>query len=223
MFKAMFGGKPENVPLEKLPQLHSVIDVIVAGRPARQVVVEAVSGRGIVTKECLGRVGESAIIVYGANAGRFRAQTKIASATATSTQFEIPVKFALIGAVLSEQKRSSVRMDTLVVGAWRSAPSGLGVGEFARATIRDISRGGCSLICARELKLGTIVEIQMPMRGGGAAPLTLLGEVMRHEPVLQSGKHSHGLRFQGMRPDEDQAIIDFINRKQTELRNRGLA
>ncbi|MDP9025733.1 MAG: PilZ domain-containing protein, partial [Candidatus Eremiobacteraeota bacterium] len=86
-----------------------------------------------------------------------------------------------------------------------------------------ISRGGCSLICDRELKFGTEVEVQLPLRGGGAAPLALRGEVMRHEHIAQSGKHSHGLRFTGLRPDEDHAIIEFINRKQTDLRNRGLA
>jgi hypothetical protein len=54
-------------------------------------------------------------------------------------------------------------------------------------------------------------------------PMTLLGEVMRHEKIKSSGKVSHGLRFQGLRPDEDQAIIEFINRRQAELRSRGLA
>jgi c-di-GMP-binding flagellar brake protein YcgR len=72
------------------------------------------------------------------------------------------------------------------------------------------------------LKLGAKVEVQMQLKSG-AAPLTLLGEVMRHQDIPTSGKHSHGVRFAGVRPAEDQAIIEFINRKQTDLRNRGLA
>jgi hypothetical protein len=41
--------------------------------------------------------------------------------------------------------------------------------------------------------------------------------------VPTSGKHSHGLRFQGVTPDEDRAILEFINKKQADLRSRGLA
>ena len=222
MLKALFGAKTQ-VPPSKLPQLHAFVDVMVGGRPARSVAVEAVNPKSIVTKECLGRVGESAVIVYTAPSGRYRAQTKIVAASASSTEFDAPRKLSLIGAATGEQKRSSVRMDTLVVGAWRFAPGGVGTGEFVRGTIRDISRGGCSLICERPLRLGTKVEVQMPLRGGGAAPLVLLGEVMREQQVQSSGKHSHGLRFNGVRPDEDQAIIEYINRKQADLRNRGLA
>ncbi len=222
MLRSLFGAKTANVPLTKLPPLHSAVDVIVAGRPARTVMVEAVTTKAIVTKECLGRVGETAVIVYTAVTGRYRAQTKISGATATTTQFDAPRKLTIIGAATGVQKRSSVRMDTLVAGSWRFAPGNIGSGEFTRGTIRDISRGGCSLICERPLKHGTKVEIQMALKSG-APPVTLIGEVMRHEPVPTSGKHSHGLRFHGVRPDEDQAIIEFINRKQTDLRNRGLA
>ncbi len=222
MLRSLFGAKAANLPPSKLPQLHTFIDVIVGGRAARSVTVEAVGPKGITTKECVGRVGESAVIVYTATSGRYRAHTKIVGATSTTTQFEPPRKLSLIGASTGEQKRSSVRMDTLVTGGWRFATAGVGNGEFARCTIRDISRGGCSLICERALKLGTKVEVQMPLKSG-VPPLTLLAEVMRQQPIPSSGKHSHGLRFTGVRPAEDQAIIEFINRKQAELRNRGLA
>lgn len=221
MFKALFGGKPESLPVEKMPQVNTIIDVFVGGRPARAVLVETVDGKGILTKECLGFVGESAVIVYAAAAGRFRAKTKITSVSAGGTQFEIPPKVASIVAG-GQQKRSSVRMDTLVMGAWRMAPKGIGLGPFTRASIRDISLGGCSLICDRQLKFGAEVEVELPLRGADASPLALLGEVMRHEPIAKSGKHSHGLRFTGVQPEEDRAITEFINRKQTDLRNRGL-
>jgi hypothetical protein len=223
MFKSLFGAKSSNVPHSKLPPLHSFVDVMVGGRPARNVTVDAVGPKGIVTKECLGRVGESAVIIYTAPDGRFRMHTKIASATAATTQFDTTAKVSLIGAATASQKRSSVRLDTLVTGAWRFAPGGVGTGEFARGTIRDISRGGCSLICERAMKLGTKLEVQLPLRSGGAAPVVLLGEVMRHDHIPTSGKHSHGLRFQGVRPEEEQAIVDFINKKQADLRSRGLA
>jgi len=221
MLKALFNKIP-TIPLSKLPQLHSFIDVIAGGRPARQVTVESVGAKGIVTRELLGKAGETAVIVYQSPAGRFRAQTKIAATGNATTTFELPRKVSLIGAASGEQKRQSVRLDAIVAGQWRFAPRGVGSGEWAKCTVRDISRGGCSLIIDRGLKHHTQVEVKMQLRSDGEA-LTLLGEVMRHEVIKTSGKHSHGLRFHGIRPAEDQAIVEFINRRQTDLRSRGLA
>jgi hypothetical protein len=222
MFKQLFGGRSGSVTLAKLPMLNSFIDVMVGGRPARQVTVESIGPKGIVTSEALGRVGETAVLVYQAKTGRYRAQTKISTVGSGSTQFETPRKVSLIGAVTGAQKRQTVRLDTIVPGSWRFAPGGVGTGEFVKATIRDVSRGGCSLIIDRALKMHAQVEVQMPLKDG-APPLTMLGEVMRHEQIKTSGKHSHGLRFHGIRPGEDQAIVEFINRKQSDLRSRGLA
>lgn len=221
MLKSLF-SKSANVPPAKLPQLHSFVDVIAGGRPARSVTVESVGAKGIITKDVLGKAGEVAVIVYQAQAGRFRAQTKISSVTAATTLFELPKKVALIGAATGAQKRQSVRLDAIVAGHWRSAPNGIGTGEWMKCTIRDISRGGCSLIIDRALKHHAHVEVKMQLKGE-IAPVTLLGQVMRHETIPTSGKHSHGLRFHGVRPAEDQAIVEFINRRQADLRNRGLA
>ena len=220
MFKSIFGGRGGGVPPSKLPQLHSFVDAVVGGRPARSVTVEQVGAKGVVTRDALGRVGETAILIYTAAAGRYRMETKVAAVNSSSTQFDPPRRLILIAAASGSQK--SVRLDAIVTGEWRFAPGGVGTGEFAKATIRDISRGGCSLIIDRELKPHTTVEVRMKLKPEAPA-MTLLGEVMRHEKIKSSGKFSHGLRFQGLRPDEDQAIIDFINRRQAELRSRGLA
>jgi hypothetical protein len=221
MFKTLFGSKP-TIPASKLPQPHSFVDVVVGGRQARSVTVESVGPRGIVTRDVLGRAGEAAVILYSTSAGRYRAATKILAASANSTHFEAPKRVELVGATSGSQKRSSVRLDTLVPGHWRFAPNGKGSGEFHRATVRDISRGGCSLIVDRAIKGGTTVEVRITLKAD-VPPVTLLGEVVRHQEIKASGKHSHGLRFHGVTPEEDHAIVDFINRKQAELRNRGLA
>lgn len=222
MIKSLFGGRGNSIPPSKLPQLNSFVDVIVGGRPARSVTVEQVGPKGIVTRETLGKVGEVAILIYTAAAGKFRAEAKIQAVTGSTTQFEPPRRLSLIGAATGAQKRQSVRLDAIVSGEWRFAPQGVGTGEFSKCTVRDISRGGCSLIIDRPLKLHTNVEVRMRLRPD-ASEMTLLGEVMRHEVIKTSGKHSHGLRFHGLRPDEDQAIIEFINRRQADLRSRGLA
>jgi c-di-GMP-binding flagellar brake protein YcgR len=46
---------------------------------------------------------------------------------------------------------------------------------------------------------------------------------MRSEAIESTKKTSLGLRFQGVKPDEDRAIMEYINRRQAERRNRGLA
>ena len=222
MFKTLFGQGKTAIPPTKLPQVNSFVDVVVGGRSARSVTVEACSAKGIVTRDVLGRPGEVATLIYNTNAGRFRLQTKIVAANSSSTQFEYPKRVDLIGAATGAQKRSSVRLDTLVTGSWRFAPGGKGTGEFTRATIRDISRGGCAITGDRPLKHGTMVEVKLQLKEN-VAPIVLLAEVMRHQEIKTSGKHSHGVRFHGVRPEEDHAIIEFINRKQAELRSRGLA
>ncbi len=220
MLKSLFGGK--SVPPAKLPKVHGQIDVFVPGRPSRSVSVESVGPKGIVARDVLGKVGENVTLVYTNDAGRFRAQTRIAGVTAGTTHFEPPRKVDMIGAATCSQKRQSVRLDTLVSGHWRFAPGGKATGELSRGSIQDISRGGCSLTTDRAVRTGTMVEVRLQLKADGA-PLTFLGEVMRHQEIPTSGRHLHGLRFQGMRPEEDQAIVEFINRRQAQLRNRGLA
>jgi c-di-GMP-binding flagellar brake protein YcgR len=105
---------------------------------------------------------------------------------------------------------------------WRLTNNGKGTGEYLKGSIRDISRGGCALIMDRQCKVGQMLEIKMNLRGD-APPLQVLGEVMRVETIPTSGKHSHGLRFQALSPDEDRAILEFINKRQADLRSRGLA
>lgn len=220
MLKSLFGTR--SIPLSRLPQRNSSVDVVVGGRAARTVTVDECNERAIVTRDVIGRTGEPAVFVYTTPAGRFRLQTKIAGVKGTNTYFEPPKRVDLVGAAQSLQKRSSVRLDALVNGAWRFATNGKGMGEYLRGTIGDISRGGCALTTDRPLRPGTTLEVKLTLNEV-KPPLVLLAEVVRHHEIRSSGKHSHGLRFRGIRPEEDNAIIEFINRKQSELRSRGLA
>ena len=221
--RSLFGRRTSALTPDKLPQLHSFVDVIVRGHPSAHVVVEAVDDRGVLLRGELGSAGEVATIVYTTSSGKYRAQSRVASIVGSNTLFERPSAIDLVGAATgAAQKRQTVRMDTLVQGAWRLAPGGKAVGDFARCSIGDISRGGCSVILDRELKAGTQIEVRLDLKSG-ISQVELLAEVMRHQVISQSGKHSHGVRFMGVRPSEDQAIVEFINRRQSDLRNRGLA
>lgn len=222
IFKSLFRGsaKKTTVPEEKLPQLHSFVDVTVGGRAARSVSVEDVSHDHVVVGDTVGRKGERGVFVYQTPAGKFRFAASVVDVRDGMTYFDVPDRVEALGG--GAQKRSSVRLDTLLVGLWRMAPGGKGVGEFMKGSIRDISRGGCALIMDRQCKVGQTLEVKMSL-SSEAPPITALGEVMRVEQVPTSGKFSHGLRFHGITPAEDHAILDFINRRTAELRSRGLA
>ena len=223
IFKTLFKGsaKKPAVPEEKLPVQHAFVDVSVGGRPMRSVSVEEVGPKHIVVGAVVGRAGERGAFVYQNPNGKFRFGASIAQVRDGMTCFEMPEKVeALAGG--PTQKRSSVRLDTLLTGTWRMAPGGKGVGEFMKGSIRDISRGGCAIIIDRQCKVGQWLEVRMSLKND-MPPLTVLGEIVRCEQVPTSGKFSHGLRFQGLTADEDRTIREFIQRKQAELRSRGLA
>ena len=222
IFKSLFRGHDKRaVPEEKLPVLHSFVDVSVTGRAMRSVSVEEVGPKHIVVGDIIGRPGERGAFIYQNPMGKFRFAATISEVKEGRTRFEMPAKVeSLAGG--GSQKRSSVRLDTLMQGLWRMAPGGHGVGEFMKGSIRDISRGGCALIMDRQCKTGQWLEVKITLRSD-APPLSVLGEIMRVEQVPTSGKFSHGLRFHGVTPHEDHAILEFINRRQAELRNRGLA
>lgn len=222
IFKSLFKPAPKaaKASVDRLPPLHAFVDVTVAARGMRSVSVEDVSETGIVVGDVVGRSGETGVFVYQNQFGKFRCAAKILEVKDGWTYFDAPSRIEAMGG--GAQKRSSVRMDTLVPGFWRMAPGGKGVGEFLKGNVRDISRGGCALIMDRQCKTGSMLEIKLSLRSEGP-PLCVLGEVMRCEQIPTSGKFNHGLRFHGLRPAEDQAILDFINRKLTDLRNRGLA
>lgn len=222
IFKGLFKSQEKKaIPEEKLPVLHSFVDVTVTGRAMRSVSVEEIGPKYIAVGDIIGRVGERGAFIYQNPMGKFRFGSTIAEVREGRTYFEMPPKVeSLAGG--GSQKRSSVRIDTLVQGLWRMAPGSQGVGEFVKGSIRDISRGGCALIMDRPCKIGQYLEVKITLRND-MPPLTVLGEVVRVEQVPTSGKFSHGLRFHGVTPSEDHAILEFITRRQADLRSRGLA
>ncbi|MDP9017538.1 MAG: PilZ domain-containing protein [Candidatus Eremiobacteraeota bacterium] len=221
MLKGLFGGKSDKISPAKLPKLHSFVDVTVTGRPPVSVSVESNGPKNIVTG-AVGVTTGSAVFTYSNAAGKFRFATRIVGVRGNLVVYEMPRRVDTLTANAGSQKRTSVRMDTIVPGMWRRAKNGVGAGEFVKGNVRDISRGGCSLIIDLELAKAAQVEIKLNLKAG-APPVVALGEVMRVEQIKSSGKVSHGLRFHGITQADDRAIMDFINRRQSDLRSRGLA
>jgi c-di-GMP-binding flagellar brake protein YcgR len=125
-------------------------------------------------------------------------------------------------ALLPEHQRATVRLDVTVPGQWRYAAGGKATGEYLRGALTDLSRTGASLTVEREAKMGTQIELKFSI-GTSAQPMVMLCQVMRASKIEASGKMSLGLRFHGVTPDEDRAIMEFINKRQAERRSRGLA
>ncbi len=227
MIFKLFGGanakKKKKLDAQQLPAIHAFVDVTVMGRSMKSVSIEDIGEKEIVTGEALGRAGETAAFIYQNEHGRFRFSTRVVGFGGGRTRFELPAFIEPLGGGTEDgQKRASLRLDTLVPGFWRFAPSCQGVGEFMKGSVRDISRGGCSLITDRRFKIGQMLELKLQLRAD-FAPLQVFGEVVRVEQIPTSGKFSHGLRLHGTREDEERAILQFIHRRQADLRNRGLA
>jgi hypothetical protein len=208
----------------KLPAENAFVDLaLTGGGPRGSVCVEAMTERGLnVTRLPGTKAGSTGVFTYQNSVGRFRFSTKCLAVHQTHAVFAVPVRIETLQVFGGAQKRASVRLDATVPSQWRYAPGGKGSGEYVRASLTDISRSGASLIVDREVKKGTYVETRFSV-STSASPLVLLGEVMRTANIEATKKISLGLRFHGLKPEEDRAIMEFINKRQVERRNRGLA
>ena len=208
----------------KLPAANAFVDLAVAGSgPRGSVCVESVNDRGISVTLLAGtRPGQTGVFSYQNANGKFRFGTKCVAVRGAHAVFAVPDRIETLQVFAGAQKRAAVRLDATVPAQWRYAPGGKGSGEYVRASLTDISRSGASLIVDRDVKRGTYVETRFSV-STAASPLVLLGEVMRTADIETTKKTSLGLRFHGLKPEEDRAIMEFINKRQAERRNRGLA
>jgi hypothetical protein len=227
MMLRLFGlcRKPLSEQLKrKLPPVNSFVDLAMTARgPRGSVCVETVDDRAVAVTLLPGIApGLIGVFNYQNALGRFRFSTKCQTVSGQQALFASPDRVETVQIFSPERQRAAVRLDATVPGGWRYAPAGKGTGDYTRASLTDISRSGASLIVDRDVKKGTYVEVRFAV-STSATPLVILGEVMRSEKLESSRKMSLGLRFHGLKPDEDRAIMEFINKRQAERRNRGLA
>src|SRR5580658_315648 len=208
----------------KLPQVNTFVELAAIGNgPRGSVCVESVQDKGLAVTTLPGlAAGQLAVFSYQNPHGRFRFSTRCTAVRGKHAHFGMPLRIETLQLFAGAQKRAAVRLDATVPAQWRYAPAGKGTGEFIRASLTDISRSGASLIVDREVKKGTFVEVRFGV-STAATPLALLGEVMRTANIEATKKLSLGLRFHGLKAEEDRAIMEFINKRQAERRSRGLA
>jgi c-di-GMP-binding flagellar brake protein YcgR len=219
-----FKPKPAANLKAKLPIANSFVDVAIPGSTGTSsVCIEQIDGKSLTCTAAPGiKAGAAAVFVYSSANGKFRFSAKCTAVRGEHATFDLPKSVETLAKFGGSQQRQTVRLDAVVPAHWRHAHDGQGRGEFTRASLTDISRSGASLIIGHELAKGTQVEVRFTLNSG-SAPVTLLAEVMRTSKIGTAGKVSLGLKFHGVRPEDDRAIMEFINKRQAERRSRGLA
>jgi PilZ domain len=218
------GNKSKLAKLKaKLPVVNTFVDVaIIGGGPHGSVCLEVLNDDTLNVTLVDGlKVGQTGVFTYQNPNGRFRFAAKCVALLGQYAVFATPDSIETLQLFEGTQKRASVRLDATVPAQWRYAPGGKGSGEYVRGSLTDISRSGASLIVDREVKKGTYVETRF-LVSTSPTPLVLLGEVMRTTDIVATKKVSLGLRFLGIKPEEDRVIMEFINKRQAERRSRGL-
>ncbi len=94
--------------------------------------------------------------------------------------------------------------------------------EPATSVYGDISGGGLLLNSAREMPLGTLLKLELRVPGWGKhqnhfgpsheadlRPLVAVGQVVRVEQ-LDSGEYELGVKFLNVYPDDQAALLKFI-------------
>lgn len=217
--------KPLSAQLKlKLPHVDSFVALAVTGDgPRGSVCIETLNERTLTVTAMPGlHPGDTGVFTYENAVGRFRFAARCAGLRGQAAVFPIPERIDALQVFTGATQRSALRLEATVPAQWRFAPGGRGSGDYARASLVDISRSGASLIVERDIRPGTYLETRIAV-SPTTAPLVLVGEVMRSSGIESSKKISLGLRFNAVRPEQDRAIMEFINKRQAERRYRGLA
>jgi c-di-GMP-binding flagellar brake protein YcgR len=223
-FLGLFGKKaPSGKELrEMLPSLHSFVDVAVRNGPKGSVCFENSGAKTFITSVLPGMaVGQQVSFNYSNTGGKYRFSTAVKAVDAKQAIFEIPGKIETVQKFGGSRKRTTVRIDTTVTVQWRYSSTGKIESEWQKGVLSDISRTGSSLTTDRTIKVGNILELKIPL-AGDAPPTAVRADARRVDKIEGTAKFNVGLAFHPLKAEADRAIIDFINRRQTDLRNRGL-
>ncbi|HEV8021062.1 MAG TPA: PilZ domain-containing protein [Candidatus Lustribacter sp.] len=224
-FLGMFGIKKGPSPKQirdMLPSLHSFVDVQVRNGPKGSVCFENSGISTFVTSVLPGMSpGQVVNFFYSTSSGKFRFSTSVKAVDAKQATFEIPDKIETLQKFGGAKKRTNVRIDTTITSQWRYSSTGKIESEWQKGVLSDISRTGSSLATDKVIKSGTVLELKIPLKADGST-ISLRAEAKRVDKIENTQKHNVGLAFHPLSADADRAIIEFINRRQVDLRNRGL-
>ncbi len=224
-FLGFFGLKkaPSGKQLrEMLPSLHSFVDIAVRNGPKGSVCFENSGVKTFATSVLPGMApGQQVSFNYQNAAGRYRFSAAVRAVDGKQATFDLPGKIDVIQKFAGSSKRTNVRIDTTVSIQWRYSSTGKIESEWQKGVLSDISRTGSSLSTDKVIKTGNILELKIPLSSAGE-PTQVRADARRVDKIEGTSKFNVGLSFHPLKPDAERAVIDFINRRQVDLRNRGL-
>jgi c-di-GMP-binding flagellar brake protein YcgR len=207
---------------EMLPSLHSFVDVTVRNGPKGSVCFENSGAKTFVTSVLPGMSpGQQASFNYSNTGGKYRFNAAVKAVDAKQATFELPGKIETVQRFGGSKKRTTVRIDTTVTVQWRYSSTGKIESEWQKGVLSDISRTGSSLSTDKVIKIGNMLELKIPLAADGP-PVAVKADARRVDKIEGTAKYNVGLSFHPLKPDAERAVIDFINRRQVDLRNRGL-
>jgi hypothetical protein len=208
---------------EMLPSLHSFVEVTVRNGPKGSVCFENAGATSFATSVLPGMSpGQQASFNYQNTAGHYRFVASVKAVDAKQATFALPGKIETLKKFGGSAKRTNVRIDTTVTIQWRYSSEGKIESEWQKGILSDISRTGSSLSTDKVIKTGNILELKIPLGGADAQPLLVRADARRVDKIEGTAKYNVGLSFHPLKAEHDRAIIEFINRRQVDLRNRGL-
>jgi c-di-GMP-binding flagellar brake protein YcgR len=205
-----------------LPSLHQFVDVTVRNGPKGSVCFENAGAKTFMTSLLPGMSpGAQVTFNYQNPGGKYRFSAAVKAVDEKQATFEIPGRIEMVQKFGGSAKRTNVRIDTTVPVQWRYAPIGKIETEWQKGVLSDLSRTGSSLATDKEVKTGNTLELKIPLSSSGP-PVVTRGDAKRVDKIAGTEKFNVGLAFHALKPEVDKAIIEFINRRQVDLRNRGL-
>jgi hypothetical protein len=208
-----------------LPMVNDYVKMIVAGMRAQSIAVDEINSRRLVTRRIDGVVaGTVAIVDYDNGGGHFRFSATCSDASDNRSTFAVPKEITEI----EQFERRAFKLKTFVNVRWRYAPDGLGHGNFIKDSLSGLSCEGGSLLFTRDLRAGTLFEIELEL--GGSKTQTRLGKLLRMEHLeIEPGMFcKKAERFRGdiefvRDAVKDRAVLDFIAARQADDRHRSMA
>jgi c-di-GMP-binding flagellar brake protein YcgR len=203
-----------------LPSMHQFVDVAVKNGPKGSICFENAGVKTFLTSTLPGMsAGQQVIFNYQTATGKYRFTAAVKSLDEKQATFELPAKIDTVQKFAGAKKRTNVRIDTTVPVQWRYAPSGKIESEWQKGTLSDLSRAGSSLSVEKEIKSGSILELKVTL---GTDTFTTRADARRVDKIAGKQRHTIGLAFHPLKPEAEKAIVEFINRRQVDLRSRGL-
>jgi c-di-GMP-binding flagellar brake protein YcgR len=203
-----------------LPSIHQFVDVAVKNGPKGSICFENAGAKTFLTSTIPGMsAGQQVIFNYQTASGKYRFTAAVKSIADKQATFELPAKIDTVQKFAGAKKRTNVRIDTTMQVQWRYAPAGKIETEWQKGTLSDLSRTGSSLAVEREVKTGTIVELKISL---GSETVATRADARRVDKIAGKDRYTVGLAFHPLKPEAEKAIVEFINRRQVDLRSRGL-